>query len=368
MVLPVKRYYSSNATPTTITTALNNSSLTFPVASLSGWPVNYPFTAVLEKDTVNEEIVDVSGASGLTLTVARGVGGTAAVSHSSGSALVHAVDGRDFNSFATHISAASGVHNVVGNVVGDTDAQTLTNKIISAATNTISGLAIAATTGLQSALDVLTSAASSAQTTANTAVANTASNLAAINAQYSNVTIDNLLSTNATNSTSLLTSTLSGAITPSSVTAGGDVVADSTGLKSTKMRAVQDLQTATPISPPSTSYTSTNGTPFFIAPITFTAPPSGMVKVTVGGQINAYTNTTWLTHQMLAADGVTVAFAQDEHSSLICAPSSNVSASKAFLYTSLNPGTIYKLDTMTRVGAAAGGTIASIIRIVEPML
>lgn len=55
------------------------------------------------------------------------------------------VDGRDISvdgaNLDSHIALTSGVHGVSGNVVGTSDAQTLTNKTINASSNTISNIA-----------------------------------------------------------------------------------------------------------------------------------------------------------------------------------------------------------------------------------
>lgn len=55
-----------------------------------------PFTLILDVDTVNEEIVDVTAKSGSVFTITRAVDGTTAKAHSAGAAAVHGVSGRDF--------------------------------------------------------------------------------------------------------------------------------------------------------------------------------------------------------------------------------------------------------------------------------
>lgn len=55
-----------------------------------------PFTLILDVDTVNEEIVDVTAKSGSVYTITRAVDGTTAKAHSAGAGAVHGVSGRDF--------------------------------------------------------------------------------------------------------------------------------------------------------------------------------------------------------------------------------------------------------------------------------
>lgn len=65
------------------------------VGSVTGFPGTFPYTLVIDENTVNEELVEVTAAAGTTLTVTRGVDGTAAVAHSSGASVKHTISARD---------------------------------------------------------------------------------------------------------------------------------------------------------------------------------------------------------------------------------------------------------------------------------
>jgi hypothetical protein len=99
-----RRYYSSTAVETTLTSNVSNSATTLPVASTSGFPGSTPYTLILDEGTVNEEIVTVTGVASLNLTVTRGVDGTTAVSHSNGATVKHGVSARDFDEANSHVN------------------------------------------------------------------------------------------------------------------------------------------------------------------------------------------------------------------------------------------------------------------------
>ncbi len=68
-----RRYYSSTAVATTLSASANNSTTSITVTALSGYPAQFPYTAIIDPDTASEEVVTVTAASGTTLTVTRGV-------------------------------------------------------------------------------------------------------------------------------------------------------------------------------------------------------------------------------------------------------------------------------------------------------
>jgi hypothetical protein len=140
------RKYSSRSQQTTLTGALTSSGTSATVVSgsalLGGVTISAgeTFTVVIDPDTAIEEIVDVTAVSTNTLTITRGVDGSSGQAHSAGAVVRHMAIGRDYRESNTHVEAASGVHGITGAVVGTTDTQTLTNKTINAASNTVTGI------------------------------------------------------------------------------------------------------------------------------------------------------------------------------------------------------------------------------------
>lgn len=132
--MPVSRYYSSNAVPTTLAGNISAGVTTVSVASPTGYPGSFPFTAAIGYGTATEELVDVSAAAGGTWTVTRGVDGTSAQSHSLGEAVQHVTSARDFADYQNHQAASAAVHGLAGTVVGTSDAQTLANKTLTSPT------------------------------------------------------------------------------------------------------------------------------------------------------------------------------------------------------------------------------------------
>jgi hypothetical protein len=107
------------------------------------------FTLVLDPDTALEEIVyatSPSSPSSTTITIIRGVDGTgtegvSGVAHSAGAKVRHMAIGVDFREANNHIKNETTAHGLtIADVITTTNTKTITNKTISAADNTLTGV------------------------------------------------------------------------------------------------------------------------------------------------------------------------------------------------------------------------------------
>lgn len=123
--------FVGNAAATTLSSGINNSATSIPVTDASTWPTTN-FNVVIDRGLVGEEKVFCTSRSGNTLTVTRAADNTTAAAHSSGAAVEHTAFAADFQAADDHRNASAAVHGLTGTVVGTSDAQTLTNKTLTA--------------------------------------------------------------------------------------------------------------------------------------------------------------------------------------------------------------------------------------------
>lgn len=140
------RNYSSRSQQTTLTAALTAAATSMTVQSAtqllggvtgSSISTTSTFTVVIDPDTALEEIVDVTGVSGTTLTIVRAIDTSpqTGLAHSAGAVVRHMAIGRDHRESNTHIESTA-QHGATGAVVGTTNTQTLTNKTLTTPTIT----------------------------------------------------------------------------------------------------------------------------------------------------------------------------------------------------------------------------------------
>lgn len=144
------RQFSNTHVATTLASGINSSATAITPTSLSGLPSSYPYSLIIAYGTATLEVVTVTALAGSSLTVTRGQDGTLAQAHNAGDAVVHGVTARDLFEPQTHIDGVSNVHGVGSgsNVVGTATAQTLTNKTISGAANTLTNIPDSALAGI----------------------------------------------------------------------------------------------------------------------------------------------------------------------------------------------------------------------------
>ena len=137
------RYYSSNAAKTTLADSISSSATSLTLSAASNLPAQYPYTLILEKDTANEEVIEVTSLVGSSYQITRNIDSSGAKAHAVGANVEHGVSARDFTESRSHEIATTSAHGVSGDVVGTSGAQTLASKTLT--TPTINGATISGT-------------------------------------------------------------------------------------------------------------------------------------------------------------------------------------------------------------------------------
>jgi hypothetical protein len=230
------RKYSSRAQQTTLSASITSTTATTMVvvsgASLMGGKtpaVGETYTVVINPDTAQEEIVDVSNyTSGNTLTIARGIDGPTpgtGNTHSAGAVVRHMIIGRDLNEANTHIENTTTAHGItLANIVqtgttGTVDStMILDGTIVNADINASAGISDTKLNTISTALKVANSATTATST-------NTASAIVARDGSgdFTAGTITADLTGNASTATTATTATA--LATPRAISLTGDITA-----------------------------------------------------------------------------------------------------------------------------------------------
>lgn len=128
--------YSSSAGAMSLVGSVAGDTTSITIDDVSGLPASTPFKLVIDPGLSTEEIVKVDVVAGTTLTVVRGWDGTSGQAHANLASVRHMVTAEDLRLSRQHEDSSSDVHGVAGAVVGSNDAQSLTNKDLTDATNT----------------------------------------------------------------------------------------------------------------------------------------------------------------------------------------------------------------------------------------
>lgn len=115
------RYFRNGPARALAFPLVNGTDTAVTVDSASGFPIQFPYTIILDPDQSTEEVCDVTGAVGNVLTITRGVDSTTAVAHGAGTVVYHGVSARDPREANEHVNAVTNVHGTTGGLV-DTDS------------------------------------------------------------------------------------------------------------------------------------------------------------------------------------------------------------------------------------------------------
>ena len=132
--MTTRRHFINNASVVELVSAITSGATTCQVTDATSFPVSYPWPATIDAGAATAECVLVTAASGTTLTITRGYDGTAAQAHAANASFAHTATQADYDEANLHTTSTGGVHGVVGDLVGTTDTQTLSNKTLTAPT------------------------------------------------------------------------------------------------------------------------------------------------------------------------------------------------------------------------------------------
>lgn len=157
--MTVQRFeYVGNAAPTTLATDLSIGGLSFTLTDFTGYPtgvvgrftlaVNAP-TPTTPGGATEETILCLTQSNGLVVVdpAGRGFDGTLPQTHSAGESVQVCWTAFAADLDNLHNSSTDNVHGVEGNVVGDSDEQTLVNKTIDGTLNTLVNVPASAIVG-----------------------------------------------------------------------------------------------------------------------------------------------------------------------------------------------------------------------------
>jgi hypothetical protein len=123
------RNYSNTTPIVTLVSAIDAAAVAITCSNVDDVFPAVPFTLILEPDTANEEVVEVTSKNGTNnfFTVTRGADGTTAKSHAAGSQAIHGVSARDFTEAvkSTDVTQIVALTQAAYDALGTPDANTL---------------------------------------------------------------------------------------------------------------------------------------------------------------------------------------------------------------------------------------------------
>ena len=199
------RKYSSISVETTLQATINSSTTSITVATGTGTALMGgvtltagnvdQFTIALDPDTVNEEIVFVTGVTSDTLTVVRAQAGSAGVSHTAGATVRHVLTSSDLTFYTTGVATADAaipktLTTTTGDIIYASSANTPARLAIGS-----TGQALVVASGIPSWGTVSTTPRIAQVVTASTASTTTTTSTSYVDATGLSVTITPTLST-----------------------------------------------------------------------------------------------------------------------------------------------------------------------------